>query len=105
MGMVVEHLFEEYYCLGMQSLTTDTRLRVLAFIASFMEEHRYAPTREEISEAVGLSNRSSVQYHVNGLTEEGFLDRVTQRHRMMHVTERGKRVLNAARETGVLDEQ
>lgn len=87
----------------MGSPATDTRLKVLAYIVAFMDTHRYAPTRDEISEAVGLTNRSSAQYHINILVKEGFLERNTRQHRMMTVTERGFGVVRAAKEVGLID--
>jgi SOS-response transcriptional repressor LexA len=68
---------------------SDTRLDVLVFIVGYMDNHRYAPTRDEIADAVGLSSRSSVQYHIETLVTDGFLERSTYRHRMIRPTDRG----------------
>lgn len=72
---------------------TDTRLQILVFIVEWLDTHRYAPTRHEIAEHVGLRVRSSVQYHVETLVADGYLERATYRHRMLEPTEAGKQVV------------
>ena len=76
----------------------DTRLRILSYIVEYMEGHRYAPTRAEIAEAVGLNVRSSVQYHIESLVEDGYLERSVYRHRKIRPTQRGADVVTKLRE-------
>ena len=51
-----------------------TKERVLIFIASYIEEHGYAPSYAEIAEGVGLKSKSSVHGHVKQLMEDGVLE-------------------------------
>lgn len=67
----------------------DTRLRILEYIVHHLENNRFGPTRAEIAEGVGLNVRSSVQYHVECLVDDGYLERSTYRHRMLRPTQRG----------------
>ncbi len=77
---------------------TDTRLRVLEYLVTHMESNRSAPTREEIAAAIGLGPRSSVQYHIDTLVEDGYLDRSTYRHRMIRPTQAGIDVVQKVRD-------
>lgn len=76
---------------------TDTRLEILAFVVAHLENNRFGPTRAEIAEGVGLKVRSSVQYHVESLVEDGYLERSVYRHRMLKPTQRGIDVVNTLR--------
>lgn len=67
----------------------ETRLRVLECVVTAMENSRTAPTRDEIAAAVGLGSRSSIQYHIDTLVEDGYIERATYRHRMLRPTESG----------------
>lgn len=75
----------------------DTRLRILEYIVHHLENNRYGPTRAEIAEGVGLNVRSSVQYHVESLVSDGYLERSTYRHRMLKPTQRGRDVITELR--------
>lgn len=72
---------------------SDTRLRVLEYLIIHMESNRSAPTREEIAAAIGLGPRSSVQYHIDTLVDDGYLERSTYRHRMIRPTKAGINVV------------
>ena len=76
---------------------TDTRLDILSFVVNHLENNRFGPTRAEIAEGVGLKVRSSVQYHVESLVEDGYLERSTYRHRMLKPTQRGIDAITALR--------
>lgn len=77
---------------------TDTRLEVLRFIVDYMDGHRYAPTREEMCQAVGLKSKSAVQYHIDSLIDTGHLERSRYRHRIIRPTETGRAVIDMLRE-------
>lgn len=47
------------------------RDRVLAFVTEFIAEHGWAPTMQEIADALGLASRSTVQEHLRQLHREG----------------------------------
>lgn len=77
---------------------TDTRLHVLEYLITHMENNRSAPTREEIAVAIGLGPRSSVQYHIDTLVADGYLERSTYRHRMIRPTQAGLDVVKKVRD-------
>ena len=60
-----------------------TRLqrRILAFIASFIQERGFPPTLGEIGGECGVANRSSVDYHLGVLERAGMVRRSQSRHR------------------------
>lgn len=76
----------------------DTRLHVLEYLIAHMENNRSAPTREEIAVAIGLGPRSSVQYHIDTLVADGYLERSTYRHRMIRPTQAGLDVVKKVRD-------
>lgn len=87
----------------MSGKVSDTRLRVLEFLVSYMESHRYSPTRDEIAKAVGLGPRSSIQYHIDTLVEDGYVERITYRHRMIRPTEAGINAIKRLRTIDAVD--
>jgi repressor LexA len=54
---------------------SDRQSRMVDFIHSFSEDNGYPPSIREIGEAVGISSTSVVNYNLNRLVEEGYLDR------------------------------
>jgi repressor LexA len=54
---------------------SDRQSRMVEFIHSFSEGNGYPPSIREIGEAVGISSTSVVNYNLNRLVEEGYLDR------------------------------
>lgn len=54
---------------------SDRQSRMVEFIHSFSEDSGYPPSIREIGEAVGISSTSVVNYNLNRLVEEGYLDR------------------------------
>src|SRR3990172_2744384 len=54
---------------------TDRQHRMLSFIQRFGEENGYPPSIREIGSAVGITSTSVVNYNLNRLVEEGYLDR------------------------------
>lgn len=77
---------------------SDTRLAVLQFLVTYLESHRYAPTRQEIGEALELNSRSTIQYHIEALVQTGYIERSELRHRMLKPTEKGYAVIAKLRE-------
>ena len=47
---------------------------VLIYIDTYITEHKYPPSYEEIGNACGMRSKSSVQSHVQRLLREGFLE-------------------------------
>lgn len=55
------------------SLTKKQR-EVLNFIVSFIRDHDYSPSYQEIAEHFGLSSRSTVHQHIQTLIQKGYLN-------------------------------
>lgn len=53
---------------------TDKDWEVLGYIQSYIGDHGYAPTYEEIGEAVRLQSRSTVRSHIQKLLELGKIE-------------------------------
>ncbi len=54
---------------------TDRQRRMLDYIRRFTLENGYPPSIRQIGKAVGISSTSVVNYNLNRLVEEGYLDR------------------------------
>ncbi len=70
---------------------SDTRRRIVDFMRNFVEEKGYAPTMDEVRDALQLSSKSLVEYHLKALEEEGIINRVPELARAMEVSGVGKR--------------
>ena len=75
-----------------------TRLRVLVYLVDYLKDNRFSPTRDEIATAIGLRTRSSLQYHIDNLADDGYIERSRYRHRMLQPTQRGYDVVQKLRE-------
>lgn len=62
--------------------------RMLEFIRVFSEDNGYPPSIREIGSAVGISSTSVVNYNLNRLVEEGYLDRDQNVSRGLRLTEK-----------------
>lgn len=67
---------------------TDRQRRMLDFIHRFSEDSGYPPSIREIGNAVGITSTSVVNYNLNRLVEEGYLDRDQNVSRGIRLTER-----------------
>jgi repressor LexA len=67
---------------------TDRQHRMIGFIQRFSEDNGYPPSIREIGNAVGISSTSVVNYNLNRLVEEGYLDRDQNISRGIRLTER-----------------
>lgn len=47
---------------------------ILEFIISYIQEHGYYPSYDEIGEGVGLRSKSSVNRHIHKMLETGMLE-------------------------------
>jgi len=66
---------------------TKTRSRILNFIRTFLQERGYAPTVRDIVKGCGISTSSVVQYHLNILEKEGYIQRAPQVFRSIRLVE------------------
>jgi repressor LexA len=67
---------------------TDRQRRMVDFIQRFSRESGYPPSIREIGNAVGITSTSVVNYNLNRLVEEGYLDRDQNVSRGIRLTER-----------------
>lgn len=74
----------------MVAIPHDMQFNVLEAVVAHWGGARFGPTVEEIRETVGLSHRSSVQWHINTLIEDGYLERIPKKHRTLRPTKRGE---------------
>jgi repressor LexA len=59
----------------MERKLTERQERIVTFIRSFFEEHRFPPTIREIGEEVGISSTSVVKYNLEALQDKGIIER------------------------------
>lgn len=76
----------------------ETKFDILAAVVDHCAQARFGPTVEELREKVGLSVRSSVQFHLNHLVEDGLLEHVPRKHRSLRPTDRGQRLVELLRD-------
>lgn len=67
---------------------SDRQRRMLDFIVEFAEESGYPPSIREIGRAVGISSTSVVNYNLNRLVDEGYLDRDQNVSRGIRLTDK-----------------
>jgi repressor LexA len=67
---------------------TDRQRRILDYIQQFTVESGYPPSIRQIGKAVGISSTSVVNYNLNRLVEEGYLDRDQNVSRGIRLTEK-----------------
>jgi repressor LexA len=67
---------------------SERQRRMLDFIDRWTTENGYPPSIREIGEAVGISSTSVVNYNLNRLVEEGYLDRDQNVSRGLRLTDR-----------------
>ena len=76
---------------------SDTKFQVLEAVVEHYKKANFGPTVDELKDTVGLSTRSSVQFHINDLVEQGFLNHLPGRARTLHATETGKQLVELMR--------
>ncbi len=67
---------------------TDRQRRILDYIQDFSTDNGYPPSIRQIGAAVGISSTSVVNYNLNRLVEEGFLDRDKNVSRGIRLTDK-----------------
>jgi len=71
----------------------DTKFKVLIAVRDHMAESRKGPSVEELRAALGLNARSTVQFHINDLVDEGYLSQVPGKRRTLRVTRKGEHLI------------
>ncbi len=54
---------------------SERQQKILEFLQSFIQEHRFPPTIREIGEQVGISSTSVVKYNLDILEQRGLIER------------------------------
>ena len=67
---------------------TDRQRRILDFIQIFSTDNGYPPSIRQIGKSVGISSTSVVNYNLNRLVEEGYLDRDKNVSRGIRLTDK-----------------
>jgi len=67
----------------------DTKFKVLFAIQALRGTSRMSPTVEEVRRKVGVSSRSTIQFHINDLVREGYLSQVPGKKRTLRTTTKG----------------
>jgi len=67
---------------------TDRQQRILEYIQQFSMEYGYPPSIRQIGKSVGISSTSVVNYNLNRLVDEGYLDRDKNVSRGIRLTDK-----------------
>jgi predicted transcriptional regulator len=76
----------------------DTKFDVLVAVMDHWSGARFGPTVAELATTVGLSARSTAQFHINDLLDDGYLVHVQGKPRTLSATKKGKRLVKVVRE-------
>ncbi|MGE8004352.1 LexA family protein [Lysinibacillus sp. NPDC093216] len=66
----------------------ERKKQIIQFIHDFRQQNTYAPTIREIAAGVSLTSVSTVQRHLNGLVEKGYIEMEQQKPRTIRLTEK-----------------
>ncbi|TFH35714.1 MAG: hypothetical protein E4G99_06670 [Anaerolineales bacterium] len=73
---------------------SDRQRRMLDHIQDFSMKNGYPPSIRQIGKAVGISSTSVVNYNLNRLVDEGYLDRDQNVSRGIRITEKVTQAAN-----------
>jgi DNA-binding MarR family transcriptional regulator len=76
----------------------ETQFKVLTAVYDHWSTYRFGPTVADLRDRVGLTGRSSVQWHIDSLVEQGFLLRTPKKHRSLRLTSKGKQLVELMRD-------
>lgn len=68
---------------------TKRQRQILDFLRSFLEEHGYAPSFDEIARAFGFASLATVHEHVSNLQRKGYIRRSYNQSRSIELAEDG----------------
>ena len=69
-------------------MLTKRQTQVLEFIKSYRQEHKYAPSLEEIRDELNILSVSTAHYHVRKLQESGYLQKACHQSRAVSLSKR-----------------
>lgn len=75
-----------------------TKFNILAEIIDYRLTHAYGPTVRELADAVGVDSRSTAQYHIKDLVDQGYLTKLNYNSRTLNPTEKGEKFVALMRE-------
>lgn len=78
---------------------TQKQQRVLDYLQQYLAEHRRSPLLREIQEACQIASYKSVIDRLNALERKGYIKRVPNRHRAIHLHRKAVAQLSANTET------
>jgi repressor LexA len=76
---------------------TRRQKEILDFLGSYIDEHGYAPTIEEIGHHFGLSSLATVHKHLTNLQEKGLVKRAWNRSRALELVPSERRARRSKR--------
>lgn len=72
-------------------MLTDRQQDTYNFIVDYFKEHDRAPLLSEVARGIGLSSQGSVHNYIQGLVNEGLIERVVGRSRGLRLVEQYKK--------------
>ena len=76
---------------------SDRHIRIMAFLADFQDQHGYSPSIREIGRNISVESTSLVDYYLEQLREEGFIERDKRVSRSIRVIKPMRKDGTAAR--------
>jgi repressor LexA len=77
----------------MSVIPRDTKFNILTAVQSHWTDNRFGPTVQELKDEVGLASRSTVQFHINDLLDDGYLTHRKGKRRTLKVTKKGDQLI------------
>ena len=72
---------------------SERRESMLRYIAQFVESHGWPPSVQEIQDALDMSSKSLVVYHLSAMVGAGLLHREPYQNRSMRLTDAGRALI------------
>lgn len=69
----------------------ERRRAIMRFIKDYMKRNGFAPSIDEIGQAVDLSSKTAVRHHIDILVEEGHLAVTPGKYRSLRVLDKPKK--------------
>ena len=77
----------------MTAKPTPRQAEVLTLIYQRTERDGFVPSVRELGKALGLRSTSTLQFHLTGLAERGFIQRDPRKNRAIQITAEGRAYL------------
>lgn len=73
----------------------ERRRAIMRFIKDYLRKNGFAPSIEEIAEAVELSSKTAVRHHLEILVDEGAIQMTPGKYRSLRVMDKPKKKKSA----------